>query len=214
MAETANVEFLGDSEPDEIGTPKPEVGTEEQHGTPKSDSGLLTVDPFTISQPAQPGPGTGPGIGDTKPRRGRPPGSRNRNTPTETPKVSQDLGVSIEDLLISVHEMAAAFFHADELSLDKEEALQGAKHLNKISKLYNHNINPAVLVWSAFVMWILTVYGTRGVAIYKRITSETTKKGPQLVPPKPATPNAPPPTPADLSQLAPSQLWNEPPQDE
>jgi hypothetical protein len=209
MAENAPVEFIRDSDTDGIGTVKPETGNPEQQRASEPSGGLLTIDPFTISEPRNPDPGNGSSGSPTGKRRGRPPGSTNKPRTTETKAVSPDLKVSIEDLLISIHSMAAAFCHADELELDKDEAEQGAHHLKELSKLYNHTINPAMLVWMAFVMWIVTVYGTRGVAIYKRVTSEPKeKKGPQLV-----KPQTPPPQQQEATVLSPSQLWNEAPID-
>ncbi len=213
MDKDAPVTIIGPDEPDPIGPSESEDRKPEPIGAPKpsvGQTGIPTIDPFTVNT----GTGTATAT-DTKRRRGRPPGSTNRpKDGTEATKVPGDLKVSIEDLLISCHEMLAAFVGADELELDPEEAKQGAHHIKEVSRLYNHTFNPATLVWMGFIMWILTVYGTRGVAIYKRVT---TAKPEKVVPIK-ATAPAPGPVAVPKSAdkeptiLNPSQLWDEPPQ--
>jgi len=110
--------------------------------------------------------------------------------------------------------MAAKYFEAPEWELEKDEAKEGAEYLQKISKHYNHNINPVALLWVGFIFWVITTYGTRGFATYARLSEKPSeKKGPVLVPTPEKNRNQPAPDPVktDLSQLAPSQLWNEPP---
>ena len=177
---------------------------------------IPTIDPFQLRDVGTDTPERPIGT-DAPKRRGRPPGSRNKTTgaPAETPKVSGDLAkLDIESLLVSAHFMAAKYFEAPEWELEKDEAKEGAEYLQKISKHYNHNINPVALLWVGFIFWVITTYGTRGFATYARLSEKPSeKKGPVLVPTPEKNRNQPAPDPVktDLSQLAPSQLWNEPP---
>lgn len=219
MDTNAPVTIIGPDEPDPVGPVELEDRNAEPIGAPKSSagqagsaSGIPTIDPFNINA----GNGGATPI-DGKRGRGRPRGSTNR--PKDGNKKAQvpgDIKVSVEDLLISCHEMIAAFVGAEELELDAEEAKQGAHHIKEVSRLYNHTFNPATLVWMGFIMWILTVYGTRGVAIYKRVTADAPAKVVPISAPKPhAQTPGPVPAPAASGKQPvvtnPSQLWGEAP---
>lgn len=213
--------IIGPDEPDTIGGDKPSVGTTEQPRPVEPNSrpsGIPTIDPFKIrdagNDSGKPADGNSTGK-----RRGRPPGSRNKGPDSidEKTKVSGDLAsLDIESLLVSTHYMCAKYFEAPEWELEKDEAKEGAQYLQKISKHYNHNVNPVALLWVGFIFWLLTTYGTRAMATYSRLNeSPREKKGPQLVPqapPKNSNQPAAPSEKVDLSTLAPSQLWNEAPE--
>lgn len=203
--------IIGPDEPDPFGSKEPEIRTAEQPRKIEpinGSGGIPTLDPFDIRDAGN-DTGSSATTGTERKRRGRPPGSRNKSaTGAQTTPVLQDLKINIEDLLLSVHTMAAAFFHAEELELDTDEAKQGAQHIKELSKLYNHTIDPKTIVWAGFIFWIVTVYGTRGVAIYKRVNAEP-KKGPVLVP----KPQPQPETVKRDGPFTPSELWNEPPID-
>lgn len=193
MATLATVDIIRDTDENRTGIEESPSGVEEQQRETEPNSGptpIATIDPFDIvdagtdtdsrrrREPNPIDPATG------RPRRGRPAGSTNR-TRKEGTQVQNDLSLNLEALVLSIHEMVAAFVGAPELELDQGEAKDYAKNLRDIAKLHNHNFNPNTLVYLAFVAFLLQVYGTRGVAIYKRVQSEPREKpGPQLVPPK------------------------------
>jgi hypothetical protein len=99
--------------------------------------------------------------------------------------------------------MGAAFLSSPELELDDTEAKKIAHHLTKVSELYNHVFDPRTLIWAGLIFTLLEIYGTRGVAIYTRVTSAPVKPQPGkpvLVP----NPNQPAP---ETRVENPSQIW-------
>lgn len=120
-------------------------------------------------------------------RRGRPKGSRN-STKTET-KTPHNLADGIEKLLLSVHAMGSVFLHCPELELDPMEAKILASSVRDLSRHYQVQLDPKKLAMIEFGTVLASVYGLRGVAIYRRLKKEAQK--PKLVPqpisqPKPA----------------------------
>lgn len=112
-------------------------------------------------------------------RRGRPRGSKN-GTKTET-KAPHNLADGIEKLLLSVHAMGSVFLHCPELELDPMEAKLMASSIRDLSKHYQVALDPKKLAMVEFGTVLASVYGLRGVMIYKRLKRETTVK-PKLVP--------------------------------
>jgi hypothetical protein len=121
-------------------------------------------------------------------RRGRPLGSKN------APKQgAQNIAEHLESLLLSVHLMGAAFFGTPELALDPEEATKLSDAIKNVAQYYPVVFDPKKLAIANLGIVLMTTYGTRGVAIYKRMRDEEPKK------PKPA------PTPIRAEQPKPSQ---------
>jgi hypothetical protein len=141
-------------------------------------------------------------------RRGRKPGSKNRAS-TEA-KTAHNLGDGIERLLLSIHAMGSVFLHCPELELDPTEAKILASSIKDLSKHYQVTLDPKRLAIIEFSTVIATIYGLRGVAIYKRVKKESTSK-PQLVTsiskPKAATGETVPPKQAASSGLTPSDVF-------
>lgn len=214
MDTETTVDIIGVDDDAPIGSDKPADGNPEQRREterPSGNAGIPTIDPFRVTGNA-PNDSNNSGSATGGRKRGRPPGSRNKAGSEKAQVSSDSVKISIDELLISIHEMVAAFCGMEELEIDADEAKQGAHHIKKISELYNHTFNPATLVWMGFVMWILTVYGTRGVAIYKRVTSDVPKE-PVVVKPKPE--NKPGPVAVPNPKITnPSQLWDQAPETE
>lgn len=208
MSETnRESEFDIIAEPDrsEIDAGKPAIGNPQPERTPEQSSGIGTIDPFKIDGNASAGSGNVGNAGTQPRRRGRPPGSKNRPADGSTPqKTSNDLGVNLEELLLSIHCMGAVFLQSPELELDDDEAKKIAHHLKKVSALYNHTFDPKTIIWCGFLFTLAEIYGTRGVAIYKRMTTD---KKPVVVMPKSGMPESNPSTAPEKVVAIPSQLW-------
>lgn len=134
-----------------------------------------------------------PGIGDAelpRPRRGRPPGSRNTgpgksNTEAGDAKTKVRLdSFSIEGLLIGIHQMGAAMLKTPELEISKDEAKQLSDAVQAVAKEYNHVINPKTAAWIQLCVACGAVYGARIVAV--RMREKQAKKAKVHV--MPATP--------------------------
>lgn len=150
-------------------------------------------------------------------RRGRPRGSRNAaKTETKTP---HNLAEGLEKLLLSVHAMGSVFLHCPELELDPMEAKILASSVRDLSKYYPISLDPKRLAMIEFSTVLASVYGLRGVAIYRRLKNESKK--PKLVPqpireqPKTASGSgapaasqaAPTETPKTTRLPVPSDVW-------
>jgi len=118
-------------------------------------------------------------------RRGRPLGSKNRNdTPAKTP---QNIAENLERLLLSVHLMGAAALASPELELEESEAKKLASAIREVSKFYPVTLDPKRLALLELGTVAMMVYGTRGVAIYRRVKTEVKPKAPlQVMPNRPA----------------------------
>jgi hypothetical protein len=119
---------------------------------------------------------------DSQPRRrGRKPGSKNKPRGTTEEKAQSNLGEMLEDLLLSVHTMGAAFLNCEELNLDPVEAKQLAKSIKQVSRHYPAMaLDPKKLALVELAACCAMIYGPRGVAIYKRVNSSE-KPGPKKV---------------------------------
>lgn len=146
-------------------------------------------------------------------RRGRPPGSRNKQSATTgntQEKAPQNIAENLERLLLSTHLMGAAMLKCPELELDVDEAKKLASAIREVSKHYPVVFDPKKMALMELGTVALMVYGTRGVAIYKRIQRESQPQPPRQQPvnidtrkQRPATPGAPAPQPAQPAQPAP-----------
>jgi hypothetical protein len=131
---------------------------------------------FDVTSPADfiDGGTGGDGITSGK-RRGRPRGSKNRTDPA-TSKTPQNIAENLETLLLSVHLMGAAFLKCPELELSQPEAEKLAGAVREVAKHYNVVVNPKTLALIELSTTGAMIYGTRGVAIYKRLTAEAKPK--------------------------------------
>lgn len=132
-----------------------------------------------------------------------------------TEKASSDLkaNISIPDLLVGIHDIAATFLHIQELQMSEDEAKKLGDAVVEVGKHYNHTVNPKVMAWINLALVGGGLYSTRYMAYKIRIDAE---KGPQQVPDKPKP--QPVTVPGKQAKAAgggpaitnPSQLWNEP----
>jgi len=146
------------------GNPQPERSTERV-------AGFDTVSPFDIIGGTGDGSANdrGDSTGDNAPkRRGRPPGSKNRET------VSKNLA-NLEDILFTVH-LSLAQFTFEELALDESEAKAQADAYRELAKYYNFYIDPKKMAMIQLAAVLGKHYGTRAVAIYSRLKAEAEVK--------------------------------------
>jgi hypothetical protein len=119
---------------------------------------------------------SGDGFSGTRKRRGRPSGSRNAPKQASTQNIAEHL----ESLLLSVHLMGAAFFNTPELALDPEEALKLSNAIKDVAAYYPVVFDPKKIAIGNLGIVLLTIYGTRGVTIWRRMKSETALKPKQV----------------------------------
>jgi hypothetical protein len=132
-------------------------------------------------------------------------------------KVSQTVGVeglTIKDLLIGIHSMAAGLTGIPECEIDENEAKKLGDSLEELGKIYGKSISPKALAWTNFSAALGVVYGPRFVAYQARIKEEkAAKPGPKIVQNVNATQRVPPtnaPPPKADQHPTPSQFWSEP----
>src|SRR5271170_7829699 len=115
-------------------------------------SGIPTFDPSTVR---------GDYDGEPPKRRGRPKGSKNRQSSggsdTEE-KTPLHLTADLESLLISAHLMLASVT-VEEMMIDPTEADRLAKALRELAKFYPMGLDPKKFAWAQFAMAIGGIYG-------------------------------------------------------
>jgi hypothetical protein len=185
---------------------KPEIRSDGDAATNHVDAGgdserVRTTPKIAGFDAADPGDfiddrtGGDPYAGDAPRKRGRPRGTKNK--PREAAQAPQNLAANLEKLLLSVHTMGAAFLSCPELELKEDEAKKIAESVRELSKFYPVVIDAKKMAWAEFAMVMATVYGVRGVQIYKRMSKENDLRaggpqGPKVVPPKMTQPNPQP----------------------
>lgn len=136
---------------------------------PKSESPKLAG--FDLYSPGDIIDGGTDGGGNTSRRRGRPRGSKN-GVRTDTSKTPQNIAENLERLLLSVHLIGSTILHTPELALDETEANKLASAIREVSKHYNVVMNPKTLALVELSSVAAMIYGTRAVAIYKRVKDD------------------------------------------
>lgn len=177
--------------------------------------GIPAIDPIEITQPR---------------KRGRPPGSRDRNTRARNASASaepfasapaktaaRDIAERIEAALLSVHAIAARLLEAEELAIDETEAKDITAALLDASKYSAVSFDPKKLAYANLAIVLVGVYGARAVEISRRKRTEnarpvtTTPARPASSPssPAPAAPAAPRDMPAHVAAgtMAPSEFF-------
>lgn len=151
--------------------------------------------------------------GTTTRRRGRPPGTRNKSRDGSQTASPQNIAENLEHLLLSVHTMGAAFLKCPELELDEAEAKKLASSIREVSKHYPVTLDPKRLALIELGTMAAMIYGTRGVAIYKRLTATPKpaapkpKQEPTPINKQPASQPAPSKPPGPGRPLNPSDLF-------
>lgn len=135
------------------------AGTVILASAPTAD-GTIIIDPATI---AGSGSGTGSDSGSgtdvtgepVRKRRGRKPGSRNKET-------AKPLDINgVEFILLSSHDMLAAMMKAPAIALDKEEANNLARSISNVARHYDIVATEKTLDWTALFMALGMIYGPR-----------------------------------------------------
>lgn len=148
---------------------KPETGSSE----PPRHAGFQVIDPIDASlidlgTPTERSGGANFDRGPaTTKRRGRPQGSRNRDTSETLQKSAGGLIPDLEALLLSVHFMGAALLSVPELELDEDESKKLAKSIRNVAKHYSVSIDAKKMAMFELASTVVAIYGTRGIAIYK-----------------------------------------------
>jgi hypothetical protein len=190
------------------GDSKPTDRITEPERTTERIAGFDSVSPFDIIDN---GPERTDSSSSGQPRRrGRPPGSRNRNTAQE--KATPNLIADFESLLLSVHFMGAKILSIPEMEIDAEESKKLSDAIKNVAKHYAVNIDPKKLAWAQLAAAAGGIYVPRFIAASKR---QPKQPGPVLVPKSDAKPGAQPINAPPKPKLeVPSQMWDESPADE
>lgn len=199
------IEFLGDGFDDSItstgtASPKPDGNVDESKRTSGHVNGIRAIDPSEFID----------GGTEREPRRrGRPRRSR-LETEAKTPS---NLTVDLESILLNLHLTLGVF--AEELVLDPKEAKQLSDSLKELGKHYTVGMDAKKLAWLQLSITCGGIYGPRGVAAYRRVTSAKPKVDPPKNAPTPidkaTKPAAVAPVRKPFNEMTPSELSAEPP---
>lgn len=122
-------------------------------------------------------------------------------------KVSPDLTkISIDKILLGIHDTLAALTKIEEFELSKDEAKSYGDAITNVAKHYNTAFDPKKVAIFELVCIMGGIYSTRYMAYSARTKGE---RGPQLVQPAPAPKRQPEKTGTGPAITTPSQIWNE-----
>jgi hypothetical protein len=135
---------------------------------------------------------------------------------------SKEGKISLEKLLLSLHQMGAALLSVKELELDATEAKDLAAGIAEVGKHYALSFDPKKVAIGNLIIVMGGIYGTRYMAYKLRMESERSK-GPKIVDikaerPATATNEAAGPGPAAYKpngrarpahEMSPSEIWFE-----
>ena len=140
-----------------------ENGSSEPTDVDNDAGGTGYVNPGEFRFDAGTGAGSGsPDSGSGPRRRGRKPGSTNK------PKANTASVVGIEKILLSTHQMMAAFLSVPELAIDEQEAALIASASAEVAKHYDIVPDPKTQAWINLAMALGAVYGPRAYIIYNK----------------------------------------------
>jgi hypothetical protein len=71
-------------------------------------------------------------------------------------------------MLLGIHWMLGRLLEAPEFDLDEEESAKLAKAIARVTDLYDHKMNPAILAWGNLAIVSGGIYGPRAVAYMAR----------------------------------------------
>lgn len=141
-----------------VGNAGPDGGTDASDG---GSDASLAIDPEAAIASGSDGTGSGEAE-PVKRRRGRPPGSKNKSGGNGQSSNSRVLTGGIEQTLLSVHMMAAAYFRAPHWQLEEQEAKNLAKAIDAVQAHYDiPGLNEEHACLLALAISIGTVYGPR-----------------------------------------------------
>jgi hypothetical protein len=179
---------------------------EKRASEPETIAGYPAISPIEWTNA-----GTDIGSSPTK-RRGRPPGSKNRgnagtNSERSTEKAQTNLA-DLDGLILSAHLMVAKILSVPELELDEKESEKLANSIRNVAKHYTAILDPKKIAIFELTCCVGSIYGPRAIAIYKnterkpKLVKMTEKREPEQQ--RPASGEK-----VSLSELSPSQIWNE-----
>lgn len=192
---------------DTNGDQKSTARNTEPAGRTQNVAGFPVIDPFDL--PANNDTGI-----ITRPRRGRPPGSRNRagdggtaaTTKTEAPANRGSLE-SIKDVLFSLHMMGAQLTGLKSLEITKEQSEKLADAIKNVAKHYPVGLTEKQMAWANLAIVAGGIYIPPMVETIRGVKKDTPKPGPVLV-----RNQTPQPTPAQPQQQGPPQPPPRPPE--
>lgn len=152
-----------DDDGNEIVNREPIDDNRESNGFPVVDPGTLGGHSDTVS-------------GDTPRKRGRPAGSGNTGIRKASAKKAPSALVGIENLLLSLHMMAAAALQAPEFAINEAQAKEMSKAIELVSEGYISTVNPKAMAWVQFGVVMSTVYGGMYFKYKSRKATETKVK--------------------------------------
>lgn len=190
-----------------VGDTKPADRIEEPQGRDEKPSGFSTVSPIDLA-------GTGSGSsesadsGEPRRRRGRIPGSRNKET-----KAASDIITDLTGAICGFNSVLAALTHVPEFDVSKEQAEALSESVKNFAQHFSVKLDPVKLAGFQLFMTATVVYGPGVAALYKRSTRPALRIMEPRTSPAPAA--APAPT-TDLPKVAevPSQIWDGAPEDD
>lgn len=185
---------IGRSEKPSSGSPQPERPVENLSG-------------FDVYSPAD----ATSTAGTTPRRRGRPPGSRNRNAggePTDIGSAREGRAKTPGDItdltkvLLSMHDMLAAVCKAEYVEITAEQAKKLSAGIKEVGKHYSFNMTAKQVAIADLVMIVLAIYGPMFVILFKGITKPKVKDNLRTMP-SPAPVQTQSPNPSTVAQAAP-----------
>lgn len=184
------------------------TGVDNGSGSGETIHGYDTFDPTS---------GTASSGSSTTKRRGRPPGRTGTGT-TPAPKKANLEGIEL--ILLSGHEMMAAFLETPEFALSKDEAEKLSGSIQRVASFYDAaGLAPKAVAWLNLTMCVGGLYGPRIIAVMAKDRSKkkTLKIEPKPVaqfpspanPPQQSAATKPNGAPAPPTTRTPSELWSQ-----
>jgi hypothetical protein len=171
------------------GNPQPEIGNKEPDRKVQSAStiaGIPVIDPLIYSDPGNDGfrhdNGSVAGSEPGKRRRGRPPGSGNKQPAAQ--KATPNITANLESLIVSGHIMLAKLIDWDELILDDDEARKLSDGLKEVAKHYTMEMDPKKLAWMNLSMIAGGIYGPRIISAWRENKKKEAERPREVAQPK------------------------------
>lgn len=134
-----------------------------------NDAGVIATPDGNIPVTPFAGHAAGSPAGDAAPRkRGRPKGSGNAGAATKAPSASHSVA-GIEQLLLSIHMMAAAAFQAPELKMAEKEAEEISKAVANVARHYPGGMSQQAMDWTNLGMVLFAAYAPRAIMMRARV---------------------------------------------
>lgn len=157
---------------------------------------------------------------DRRTRAGR--GNAPETSGPQTPRPVKEKRISLEKLLLSLHNIGATLLDVEELALDPEEAKDLSEGIVEVGKHYRMDFDPKKVAIAELLIVAGNIYGTRIMAYRLRRNAEKKNKGPAEEPitvmsadtpvmPAGGKPNG---KAKPITERSPSEFWTEPARDD